>query len=87
MNATNALLQQSVPDAWRGRAVGLYSMSFAGTAPIGNIVTASLAEHIGLAATLSLNGALIVAAGLIARVSQKHTSMSFKWTIPIVGIS
>jgi MFS family permease len=67
VNATNALLQQSVPDAWRGRAVGLYSMSFAGTAPIGNIVTGSLAERIGLAATLSLNGALIVAAGLIAR--------------------
>jgi MFS family permease len=67
VNATNALLQQSVPDAWRGRAVGLYSMSFAGTAPIGNIVTGYLAEHIGLAPTLSLNGALIVAAGLFAR--------------------
>jgi MFS family permease len=67
VNATNALLQQSVPDAWRGRAVGLYSMAFAGTAPIGNIVTGSLAERIGLAPTLSLNGALIVAAGLFAR--------------------
>jgi MFS family permease len=67
VNATNALLQQSVPDAWRGRAVGLYSMSFAGTAPIGNILTGTLAERIGLAATLTLNGALIVAAGLIAR--------------------
>jgi MFS family permease len=67
VNATNALLQQSVPDAWRGRAIGLYSMSFAGTAPIGNIVTGSLAERIGLAATLTLNGALIVAAGLFAR--------------------
>jgi MFS family permease len=67
VNATNALLQQSVPDAWRGRAVGLYSMSFAGTAPIGNIITGSLAERIGLAATLSLNGAIIIAAGLLAR--------------------
>jgi MFS family permease len=67
VNATNALLQQSVPDAWRGRAVGLYSMSFAGTAPIGGIIAGSLAERIGLAATLTLNGALIVAAGLFAR--------------------
>jgi MFS family permease len=67
VNATNALLQQSVPDAWRGRAVGLYSMSFAGTAPIGNIVTGLLAERIGLTTTLSLNGALIIIAGLIAR--------------------
>lgn len=67
VNATNALLQQSVPDAWRGRAVGLYSMSFAGTAPIGGIVAGGLAERIGLTATLTLNGALIVAAGLFAR--------------------
>ena len=67
VNATNALLQQSVPDAWRGRVIGLYSMSFAGTAPIGALVTGSLAERIGLAATLTLNGALIVAAGLFAR--------------------
>jgi MFS family permease len=67
VNATNAILQQSVPDEWRGRAVALYSMSFAGTAPIGNIVTGSLAERIGLAATLSLNALLIVAAGLFAR--------------------
>ena len=67
VNATNALLQQSVPDEWRGRAVGLYSMSFAGTAPIGNILTGSLAERVGLAATLTLNGVLIVAAGTFAR--------------------
>jgi MFS family permease len=35
VNATNALLQQSVPDEWRGRVIGVYSMSFAGTAPMG----------------------------------------------------
>jgi MFS family permease len=66
-NSTNALLQQSVPDEWRGRAVGLYSMAFAGTAPIGAILGGTLAERIGLAATLTLNGTLIVAAGLLAR--------------------
>ena len=67
VNATNALLQQSVPDEWRGRAVGLYSMSFAGTAPIGNILTGSLAERVGLAATLTLNAVLILAAGVFGR--------------------
>ena len=40
VNATNALLQQSVPDEWRGRVIGLYSMSFAGTAPIGGLLSA-----------------------------------------------
>lgn len=67
VNATNALLQQSVPDAWRGRVIALYSMSFAGTAPIGGLLAGYLAEHIGLTATLTMNGSLIVAAGLFAR--------------------
>ena len=67
VNATNALLQQSVPDAWRGRVIALYSMSFAGTAPIGGVLAGFLAERVGLAATLTMNGSLIVAAGLFAR--------------------
>ena len=56
VNATNAMLQQSVPDEWRGRVIGIYSMSFAGTAPLGGLLSGWLAEHIGLTATLTLNG-------------------------------
>ena len=67
VNSTNALLQQSVPDAWRGRVIALYSMSFAGTAPIGGVLAGFLAERIGLTATLTMNGSLIVAAGLFGR--------------------
>jgi MFS family permease len=67
VNATNALLQQSVPDALRGRVIALYSMAFAGTAPIGGLLAGTLAERIGLAATLTINGSLITVAGLFAR--------------------
>jgi MFS family permease len=67
VNATNALLQQSVPDQWRGRVIGLYSMSFVGTSPIGGLVAGMLAERIGLTTTLVVNGMLIVVAGLLGR--------------------
>jgi MFS family permease len=67
VNATNALLQQSVPDHWRGRVIGVYSMAFAGTAPLGGLFTGWLADQIGLTATLTLNGFLILAAGLLGR--------------------
>ncbi len=67
VNSTNAMLQQSVPDAWRGRVIGLYSMSFAGTAPLGGLLAGFLAEHIGLTATLTMNGIIIVIAGLVGR--------------------
>ncbi len=66
-NTTNALLQQSAPDEWRGRVIGLYAMAFAGTAPIGNLVAGALAERIGLFATLIINGCIVIAAGQIAR--------------------
>ena len=67
VNATNAMLQQSVPDDWRGRVIGLYSMSFAGTAPIGGLIAGYFAERIGLTGTLTLNGILIIAAGFASR--------------------
>jgi len=61
------MLQQSVPDDWRGRVIGLYSMSFAGTAPIGGLIAGYFAERIGLTGTLTLNGILIIAAGFASR--------------------
>ncbi len=67
VNSTNAMLQQSVPDEWRGRAIGLYSMSFAGTAPLGGLLAGFLADRIGLTATLTLNGCIILVAGLVGR--------------------
>jgi MFS family permease len=64
-NTTNALLQQSTPDEWRGRVIGLYAMAFAGTAPLGNLLAGALAERFGLTATLTLNGLAMIAAAVI----------------------
>jgi len=56
-----------VPDEWRGRVIGVYSMSFAGTAPIGGLLSGWLADRFGLTMTLTVNGLLIIAAGLVGR--------------------
>ena len=66
-NSANVLLQQSVTDEWRGRAIGLYAMSFQGVAPVGTLLAGALASHIGLAATLTLNGLVVVAVALFVR--------------------
>jgi MFS family permease len=66
-NATNVLLQQSVPDAWRGRVIGLYAMAFQGMSPLGNLLTGAVAEQLGLRLTLTINGLIIVAVALITR--------------------
>jgi MFS family permease len=66
-NATNILLQQSVPDAWRGRVIGLYAMAFQGMAPIGNLLTGAVADRIGLGPTLTVNGLIILGVALVTR--------------------
>ena len=66
-NSINAILQQSTPDEWRGRVIGLYAMAFAGMAPLGNLLAGAIAARIGIPATLALNGLLVIAAGLIGR--------------------
>ena len=66
-NSINAILQQSTPDEWRGRVIGLYAMAFAGMAPLGNLLAGVIAAKIGIPATLALNGLLVIAAGLVGR--------------------
>lgn len=66
-NSANVLLQQSVDDEWRGRVIGIYAMSFQGAAPVGTLIAGALAAQIGLAATLLLNGVIIVCMGVFTR--------------------
>jgi MFS family permease len=66
-NSINALLQQSTPDEWRGRVIGLYAMSFAGTAPLGALLSGAMAARIGMTATLAIGGIATIVAVLIGR--------------------
>jgi MFS family permease len=66
-NTTNALLQQSTPDEWRGRVIGIYAMAFAGTAPLGSLLAGAMADRIGLPVTLIFNGLVVIAVGLLAQ--------------------
>lgn len=86
-NSANVLLQQSVTDEWRGRAIGLYAMSFQGVAPVGTLLAGMLASHFGLAATLTLNGLVIVAAAMFvrSRMAKNPTLLDSATYLPTVG--
>jgi MFS family permease len=60
--STNTIMQQSVEDVWRGRVIGIYVMCFVGMAPLGNLLTGAVAEHIGIGPTLAMNGVMILIA-------------------------
>lgn len=61
---TNILIQMSTEDRYRGRVMSLYTLMFVGTAPIGSLVSGSIAQRFGapiatsLSATVLLGGAL-----------------------------
>jgi MFS family permease len=64
----NTLLQTHVPGSMRGRVMSLYTLSFMGMMPIGNLLMGTVAEWIGAPWALALGGVMIAlcAAGTAA---------------------
>jgi MFS family permease len=44
LNLANALVQSYVPDELRGRVMGIYSLAFFGTMPVGALLAGALAD-------------------------------------------
>jgi predicted MFS family arabinose efflux permease len=72
------LLQLAVPDAQRGRAVGLWVLGI-GSAPIGHLEMGMLVAALGAPSALLINGILTVAASatLLVRVP------AYRWTLRV----
>ena len=60
VNTINVTIQNSVPDALRGRVMALYVTVFAGTAPLGGLLAGALAQGFGAAFAFSLGAILAV---------------------------
>ena len=58
VNTINVTIQNSVPDALRGRVMALYVTVFAGTAPIGGLIAGAMAQAFGAPVALSVGAAL-----------------------------
>jgi len=58
--ATNTVLQTIVDEDKRGRVMGLYTMAFLGTAPLGSLLAGWLAEMMGAPNMVRLGGACCV---------------------------
>ncbi len=52
----NTILQTTIADNLRGRAVSIYALAFRGGAPLGSLITGIAVEHLGIHIALSLNG-------------------------------
>jgi predicted MFS family arabinose efflux permease len=67
ISLTASLVQLLVSDSLRGRVMSVYFVAFRGGAPLGNLLTGSLAERFSLAYVLAGNGLALcaVAAGYL----------------------
>src|SRR5437762_11131392 len=64
---TNTLLQLVVEDRYRGRMMGLHTVMFLGTQPLGSLVLGALAQRFGApGAALVSGGVSLAAAGWLA---------------------
>ena len=60
VNTINVTIQNSVPDALRGRVMSLYVTVFAGTAPLGGLFAGALAQAFGAPVAFSVGAGLAV---------------------------
>jgi predicted MFS family arabinose efflux permease len=58
VNTINVTIQNSVPDALRGRVMSLYVTVFAGSTPIGGLFAGSMAQAYGAPVAFSVGAAL-----------------------------
>jgi predicted MFS family arabinose efflux permease len=57
-NLTNNLVQHQVPDALRGRVMGIYSLTFFGLMPVGALLAGTLAQQLGAPLTVEITGGM-----------------------------
>ena len=68
MASSNTLLQAMVDERMRGRVMSLFTMSFTGTMPLGNLIVGGVAKTIGAQLTLAASGVIcVVVAALFYR--------------------
>jgi len=59
-NSSNALVQTSVPDELRGRVMGVYTLIFFGSLPLGALLIGAMAERLGAPAAVLINACIVL---------------------------
>jgi predicted MFS family arabinose efflux permease len=66
LNNSQAIVQSLVPDNLRGRVMGVYTLIFFGSMPVGALLAGAVAEWIGEPVTVMLGAALLLLLAIAA---------------------
>ena len=64
-STTNTLIQTSVSDEMRGRAMGIWALVFGGMMPVGGLESGLLSQAVGVPRTVAAGALVCAAAGLV----------------------
>jgi MFS family permease len=64
LSSINTMLQTIADEDKRGRVMSFYAMALMGTAPIGNLLSGTMASGIGISYTLLISGTITVFSGI-----------------------
>jgi len=68
----NNMVQATTDDAYRGRMMSVWSITFIGLMPVGQLILGALGSLLGIHAALAIGGAVSLAAGLYACFRVPH---------------
>lgn len=71
---TNTLVQTNVPDAMRGRVMGIWALVFGGTTPLGGLESGLLSQAVGVPWTIAAGATICAGAGLAAWWASRHSN-------------
>ena len=77
LGVASTMVQESVPDALRGRVMGIYSLAFTGVAPFAALAVARLADVIGMRRELLLAAVLYAVCGVLLIPMLRRTNANY----------
>lgn len=72
---TNTIIQIAADEHYRGRVISHYTQSFLGMMPWGSLLLGFLASRIGIAESVTLGGAIVVASAALAWFNRPRAAM------------
>lgn len=70
VNSCNALVQSSLPDHFRGRVMGIYTLVFMGGAPLGSLIAGELAARFGPPAAVLAFASILLVYGAVLTIKR-----------------
>jgi len=71
MTTANTLVQTIVPDEYRGRVMGIWTIFFGGALPVGSIAAGVAGEYLGLSMTLKIGSLVCLSSAFAASIMLK----------------